>query len=42
MGEHDVIHKTGSTYIALLSEEDRTTATGNTYRKFLEVYTYGL
>jgi len=41
MAHYDVIHKTrGTQHIALLSEEDRATATGNTNRKFGEVWTY--
>ena len=40
MGKYNVVHKTGSTKrIALSSEEDRATATGNMFRKFCEVWT---
>ena len=39
---HDVIHKSGSTYhIALPSDKDRATATGNMYNNFVEVWTCG-
>jgi len=39
MLKHDVIHKTGSTQrIALLSEADRATATGNMYRISREIW----
>ena len=42
MWKHDVIHKTGSTQlIALPSNEDRATATGNMYRRFDEIWTCG-
>jgi len=38
--KYDVIHKTGSAQlIALLSEEDRATSTGNMYGKFGDIWT---
>jgi len=37
--DSDAIHKTGSKQIALLSENDRATDTGNMDRKFPEVWT---
>jgi len=41
MGKHDVIHKTGSTQnIALSSEDNRATVTGNMYDNFREIWTF--
>jgi len=40
--KHDAIHKTGNTYyMALLSEDDRATATGNMYKNLCEMWTCG-
>jgi len=43
MWKHDVIHKTRSIWdIALFSEEDQVTATGNKYRKFCKIWMCGV
>ena len=42
MRKCDIIYKTGSTWrIAILPEEDRTTATGDIQRTIGDVWTYG-